>query len=333
MTYYLVRVGEGSKYINEAKKNNFIAIGWEDLEIDLNKINNIEDLKQNLIKSYPNYTNSQLGVQAGQIFRFKELQHNDVVLSPIGNGQYSVGIITGNYNYKTNPTDACPYKHRHQVKWLDTILKKQDMSSNLTYSLGATLTIFSLDKYSGEIQSLIDGKSITPAEQPERIRDVIINGLFELDGKEFEEFASHLLSIIGFKATTTQYVGDKGIDVNGILNVDGIAEIILRVQVKRMKGSIGNKDILAMRGTLAQGEHACFITLSSFSKQAQVEAEAAGKVSVKLIDGEDLASLVLKHFDDIDQKYRSLFLIKKRKTLILKNCLNFKVCKKKGREN
>lgn len=324
MAYYLVGVGEGSKYVNEARKNNFIAIGWEDLKIDLDTIRNIDDLKQNLSKSYPNYTNSQLGVQSGQIFRFKELKSDDVVLSPIGNGQYSVGKVIGSYTYKSNPTDSCPYLHRHKVKWLDTILKKQDMSSNLTYSLGATLTIFSLDKYANEIQSLIEGRLATPAEQPERIRDVIINGLFELDGKEFEKFISHLLSIIGFKATTTQYVGDKGIDVNGILNVDGIAEIILRVQVKRVKGSIGNKDILAMRGTLAQGEHACFITLSSFSKQAQEEAEAAGKVSVKLIDGEDLASLVLKHFDDIDQKYRNLFLIKKKKDFNLEDLFEFK---------
>lgn len=187
------------------------------------------------------------------------------------------------------------------------------MTTNLSYAVGATLTIFSLDKYADEIDALIAGKTFTPAEKPQRIRDVILSGLMEFKGKEFEEFIRHVLEIIGFTAETTPYVGDKGIDVNGILDAEGLADITLQVQVKRVKGSIGNKEILALRGALSQGEHGCLITLSSFTPQAIEEAQAQGKIPIKLIDGDDLSGLILKHFDEIDDKYKKKFEIRRKK--------------------
>jgi len=187
------------------------------------------------------------------------------------------------------------------------------MTPNLAYTLGATLTIFSLNKYAPELESLISGAKYTPADKPQRIRDIIINGLLELNGKEFEEFIRDLLEIVGFSAQTTQYMADKNIDVNGTLNAEGLADINLRIQVKRVRSSISNHEILALRGTLRQEEHGCYVTLSTFTKSATAKTQAPGKVPIKLIDGEDLAGLVLRHFDEIDEKYKIHFGIKKKK--------------------
>jgi len=73
---------------------------------------------------------------------------------------------------------------------------------------------------------------------------------------------THLLSIIGFEAATTQYIGDKGVDVIGTLNPEGLTNITLKAQVRRVKGSIGIKEILMLRGTLAPDEHGVFIATS-----------------------------------------------------------------------
>jgi len=140
-----------------------------------------------------------------------------------------------------------------------------------------------------------------------------LNGLLELRGNEFEEFIRHLLEIIGFSSETTQYVADKNIDLNGTLNAEGLADITLRIQVKRLRSSVSNKEILALRGALRQEEHGCFVTLSNFTKSAIEEAQADGKIPIKLIDGEDLAGLVLRHYDDIDDTYKSLFVIRRKK--------------------
>jgi len=312
MSYYLARVGEGSKYISEAKSQGFIAIGWEEVP-DLQKLKNLENIKKALAKSSYGYTPGQIAVQAGQIYRFGiEMQEGDTVFSPLGKGEYLVGTA-GEYYFEDLPKGGCPFKHRRKVNWKKNTVLKEDMSTNLAYSLGATLTIFSLNKYEKELEQLLLGQVFTPAEKPQRIRDVVLSGLMELNGKEFEEFIRHVLEVIGFSAETTQYVGDKGIDVNGILDAEGLASITLRVQVKRVRGTIGNNNVLALRGALSQSEHGCLITLSTFTSQAIEEAEAPGKINVKLIDGNDLAGIILKHFDELDDKYKNTFGISRKK--------------------
>jgi predicted Mrr-cat superfamily restriction endonuclease len=234
------------------------------------------------------------------------------IISPVGKGEYLVGI-SGDYYFENKPKGQCPYKHRRKVRWNEQTILKEDMSVNLSYSLGALQTVFSLNKYADEITALISGEKFTPADKPQRVRDVILSSLYEMDGKEFEEFVCHLLDVVGFSSETTQYVSDKGIDINGILDAEGLADITLRVQVKRVKGSISNKEVLALRGALGQGEHGCFITTSSFTSQAIEESEAKGKLGIKLIDGSDLSALILRHFDELNEDYKAKFGIRRRK--------------------
>ncbi|HEQ97876.1 MAG TPA: hypothetical protein ENO22_00875 [candidate division Zixibacteria bacterium] len=312
MSYYLIRIGEGAKYIKEARAKQFIAIGWGEV-MDLGKLDNLDRIKDALSKTSYEYNTTQTAIQAGQIYRFgKEMTPGDKVLSPLGKGEYLVGDV-GEYYFEENPLGDCPYKHRRRVKWLENTLKKEDMSTNLSYALGAILTICSLDKYADELDALIAGETYTPAEKPQKIRDIILEGLKQLDGKEFEIFIRHVLEIIGFTAETTPYVSDRGIDVNGTLDAEGLASVTLRVQVKRVSSSIGNKHVLALRGALGQGEHGCLITISSFTSSALEEAEAPGKVLIKLIDGNDLAGIILKHFDEVDEPYRQRFGIRRKK--------------------
>ena len=47
MSYYLVRVGEGSKYIDETREKGFVAIGWNEVS-DLSKFKNANQIKKTL---------------------------------------------------------------------------------------------------------------------------------------------------------------------------------------------------------------------------------------------------------------------------------------------
>ncbi|GAH96991.1 unnamed protein product, partial [marine sediment metagenome] len=76
---------------------------------------------------------------------------------------------------------------------------------------------------------------------------VIISRLFNLAPEKFEHFVTHLLTLVGFEATATQYTGDRGVDVIGTLNPEGLANITLKAQVKRMGISLS----LATATTLA----------------------------------------------------------------------------------
>ncbi|MFA5238790.1 MAG: restriction endonuclease [Phycisphaerae bacterium] len=331
MSYFLVRIGEGSKYIEEGRKGGFIAVGWNEVP-NLSLLDSLEKIKKALGKTSYQYTPAQIAAQSGQLFRFGlEMHKGDTAISPMGSGEYVVGTV-GDYYFEDNPTGGCPYKHRRKVDWSNKTIFKEDMSTNLSYALGATLTIFSLDKYASELRALLAGESYTPADKPQRIRDLILNGLLELGGRGFEEFIKHLLEIIGFSSETTQYVADKNIDVNGTLNAEGLADITLRIQVKRLRASISNKEILALRGALRQEEHGCFITLSTFTKSAIEEAQADGKIPIKLIDGEDLSGLVLRHYDDIDDNYKTLFGIRRKKDFNIEEQFEPALMEKEGVE-
>lgn len=308
---YLIRIGAGSKYAQIARRGRYAAIGWEELG-DLSGIGSLASIKNTLKAASYDYSDQQLAAQAGQLNRFVlEMKPGDLILAPFEKGKYMAGIA-GDYFFEANPQDGCPYSQRRKVDWQKQLLDKEDMTTSLSYALGGSLSVFSLDKYGEELKALIAGKEFTPADQPQTIRGRVLAGLFELDGKGFESFLGHLLEVIGFSAEVTKYAGDKGIDVIGTLDAEGVADINLRVQAKRLRSDIDGDRVAALRGRLEQGQLGCLITLSKFRKSAMEEAEGANRIPIKLVDGDDLAGIVLKNYDNIDEEYKKLFGIKRK---------------------
>ena len=180
------------------------------------------------------------------------------------------------------------------------------MSQKLKDSIGSLLTIFNISKHGAEIEGLRTGITTVTPPKVETIRERIAQRLLDLSPTEFEEFIPNLLSPMGFETTTTKRVGDKGFDIIGTLTTEGVATINLKVQVKRYRNTpIGIDEILRIRGTLAADEHGAFITTSTYTKQAQEEAQDTGKKPIALIYRDLLVDLVLKHFDDLDTKYQA----------------------------
>ncbi|GAG37843.1 unnamed protein product, partial [marine sediment metagenome] len=223
------------------------------------------------------------------------------------------GKVTSPYEYKIDWGDGCPYRNRKTVEWIKEA-KRDAIPVKLKTSLGSLLTVFSLNPRKQEIMTLLGPP---PPGKPrevtgEELAKVIISRLFNLDPEMFEYFITHLLTLVGFEATTTQYINDKGVDVIGTLNPEGLANITLKAQVKRVGRHINNKEILMLRGTLGVDEHGVFITTGSFTRRAQIEAEAEGKKPIALIDGQTLVDLILEHYDELDEEYKQLLALSKR---------------------
>jgi len=331
--YFVVRMGHGGKYVVNAKNENFVAIGWNELE-DLswilkeeNEENNRNKLKELYNKAYVDEKESLsvVGVSCGQIMKFiKEIKIGDVVLTPDPiNRIVLIGKVVGNYQYKKDWNDDCKYQHRKEVKWIKEI-KRDDFSQKAKNTLGSLLTVFSLKSHENEIRNIIE--PFSGKEKKEKLEQVIISGqelkktildrLHNLSGKEFEYFITHLLNLMGFEAATTQLVGDGGVDVIGTISAVGLAQVTLKVQAKRVSGSIGNKEILQLRGTLGVDEHGTLITTSFFTKPAREEAEAEGKKPIQLVEGEELVEMILNYYGELDQKYKDLLMLKEKETSI-----------------
>lgn len=122
-------------------------------------------------------------------------------------------------------------------------------------------------------------------------------------GREFEYFVNSFLSALGFEeVVTTQYVGDKGIDLTCIrrgIDTNGTDTLNYYVQVKRYARSIKviPDEIRALKGATKRDRCGnilnsnyvnVFITTSFFTKSALTEANENPNMPVITMDGRQL---------------------------------------------
>lgn len=122
-------------------------------------------------------------------------------------------------------------------------------------------------------------------------------------GREFEIFLNSFLSALGFEeVVTTQYVGDKGIDLTCVktgLDVNGTDTINYYVQAKRYSrnNKVQPKEVRDLKGTTKRDKNGkilnsnyinVFITTSTFTNSALAEASDNPNMPVITIDGAQL---------------------------------------------
>ena len=322
-------MGSGGSYVDILKGKKQIAIGWDDLG-DLSWLIEEEEKKEGaswkkLRKKYAKeYEGSSvsIGIGSGQVWNFVyEMEKKDIVLVPTPRRTILIAEVVGDYEFKRDWGDDCEYTHRRSVKWLKEV-DRDDLPEPLKSSLSGHLAVYNVDKREVAIEHILERKK-KQWRKVERVSgdelvEVVLDRIRSLDPREFEKFISHLLGVIGFATMTTDYVGDKGVDVVGVLNAEGLTDIRLKVQVRRIQGSIGIKEVQRMRGTLTVDEHGAIVTTGGFSQAAQEEAESEKMKPISLIDKETLVDMILRHYDELDEKYKELIQLKK-KPLALKN--------------
>lgn len=319
--YWVVRLGEGGKFVKELKKNNNIAIGWNDLgELDyLTQVDAVpqkieERLEKDLKRTYERDSSVSRGITKGIILNFtRKMKKGDVVLVPSPDRKVLIGKITGPYMYKEDWRGKCHYRRRRTVEWISRELNRDDLPEEIKSSLFSWLTVFNVDKHRERIERLLGVRPKIKEEEVsgDRLANEIVKRIRTLSPREFEEFVSHLFGMIGFETATTEYVGDKGVDVIGGLSPEGLTNISLKIQVRRIKGNIGIYDVQRLRGTLGVDDHGAIVTTSGFTNQAREEAEAEGRKPIALVDGEMLVDLILGHYDELDEKYKKILALKR----------------------
>lgn len=318
--YWGLSVGEAAKYVPEARRGNFIAIGWNELP-DLKAWAQREGQDQKRLWEefrvfyklrYPSDTLIQSGIQASQVWSFViGMKPGDIVLvreSP--KKKLHVAQVAGAYQFVAAPEDGCEYRHRREVEWIREDVDRDALPEGLKTSLRSLLTIFNLDKHRYAIEELIE--ELMGVVTGDDLVEVVLRRMAGLGPPQFEDFVGHLLGLAGFSASVTQRVSDKGVDIIGTLSAAGLAEITLNVQVKRIRSNVGIPEILQLRGTLGPDEHAAFVTLAGFTKQAIAEAQAPGKKGIMLIDGEMLVDMILEHYDELSEEYKELLKLQKK---------------------
>ena len=129
-------------------------------------------------------------------------------------------------------------------------------------------------------------------------------------GREFELFLNSFLSSLGFEeVVTTQYIGDKGIDLTCVkigLDVNGTDTMNYYVQAKRYvrTNKVQPKEVRDLKGTTKRDKNGnilnsnyinVFITTSSFTNAALTEARDNPNMPVITIDGAQLIQYCIEN--------------------------------------
>lgn len=189
--YFKVMLGKGSVYANEAINGGYIGVDFID-GVDLSKENftdNFRDFNKKYIpiwqKQNPEKSKVGAGLACGQLWTVAYfIQVGDTILSPIGRGAgvYKVGEVVGDYEYCAQK----PLQHRRRVNWYGEITR-ESMSPELRNSSGGITTIIYLNKYTDELDLLIEHPNVKIMTNDETIEDA---SEFALE-KHLEDFLVH----------------------------------------------------------------------------------------------------------------------------------------------
>ncbi len=161
--YWFVRTNYGENYL-DFTKNNFIAIGYN--EIDINLLNSYLYLKASAPKQVmeflktKNYSNRKAFYAGHQLVRFAgEIKKGDIIISPSKDSKIlAFGIISSNKPFevdvKDNSSISSSYRKRWRVKWMNRE-SRQHLNPYLYQIFNTRHIITNIGKYSMYIDPYI----------------------------------------------------------------------------------------------------------------------------------------------------------------------------------
>ncbi|MBE6029202.1 MAG: restriction endonuclease [Clostridiales bacterium] len=299
-------------------KKDVIALGWSEIG-DLNLIDNSrEAFKDHYAKTYPDSKKGKISTSAGMLYRFRhEIQPNDYVVFPSKvDRKINIGVVEGDYYYEEDGE----YVHRRNVKWLKH-LPRTFFSQGALYEVGSALSFFSVKNYADEFLEALAGgtKKMTPPDEAdntigataeeikESTKDFILKELSKnLKGYDFELFLADLLRAMGYRAEVSPQGGDSGIDITAYK--DELPPRIL-VQAKSGDGDIKEATIQSLKGAMREGDYGLFVTLADYKPNARKYLQSVP--IIKGINGLELVDLILKYYEDLDEKYQQIIPLEK----------------------
>jgi len=312
---------EGGLIFEDFKQKSVVAVGWFQMG-DLSKLPTQDDFKAKHQAIYPERKPRAMAAEAALLFKFAQvIQPGDAVLTyDRSTRAYLIGEVVGGFEYNTKLINEYPNLRR--VKWTGEVSRDQ-LSISTRNSLGSTLTLFAINaEVWAELKEKTGKRNSKKADLPtpdepedlEQIKDDQIDKAFELikdkilslDPRQMELLAAAILRAMGYKTKVSKIGPDQGVDVFASPDGLGFEDPRIKVQVKhRPNTSISEPDLGSFLNALNSGEKGLYISTGGFTKDAKLSAKHAN-VAITLVDLDQLAELVIDHYDKFDTEGRDL---------------------------
>lgn len=316
---WMIRAGRGGIYIEDFEKG-YAAIGWSQLG-DLAQYPSNDSLRQKYIEVYGNDKPAATANAVAMILKFRDqISAGDHIVSyNPETREYLVGVDKGEYLYQ--PGTVGDYANLRRVEWLGKVSRDQ-LPQKAKNSLGSTLTLFSINQeIIDTFIAVLDGKAPSVSvnytdaadTEVEQLKDETVAQSHELIKDkiaillpdEMEELVASILRAMGYKAKVSPKGPDRGVDVIASPDGLGLTQPRIKAEVKHRNGSMGSPAIRSFIGALREGDSGLFISTGGFTREARYEAERS-TFALTLIDLDDLADLIVSHYENFDLEGRAL---------------------------
>ena len=317
---WMIRAGEGGRFADAFKEQDCVAIGWNEIG-DLTLCQTVDDFRDGYIAHWGNAKPGRTANAVGVIRKFRdEIKKGHMVITYSPELRvYHIGEDLGEYRHLTGDDRVGEYANIRKVKWLGDV-SRDALTQGTRNSLGSTLTMFSLSgTVIAELLAVLHGDQPAPPaeDEPEdtlvQLKDQTIDQSHELIKDkiqallpdEMEQLAAALLRGMGYRTRVSPKGPDRGVDVTASPDGLGLTQPRIKVEVKHRSGSMGSQAIRSFLGALRDGDSGLFISTGGFSREARYEAERA-TVPVTLIDIDELANLIVTHYEQFDVEGKAL---------------------------
>ncbi len=329
---FRVKGGSGKDQFSRALELNRVLYGWSDLPLDQwakesKEVLTFKKLKERLLTVWDGYfQNRRRSLAAGSSMLWDYLfvmKMGDIVIVPTYY-RIAVGEFTGEIGRElddfSQDEDIANWRG---VKWLTGPINRSELTAAFQSSLKNRRAIFSLDRYSDEIDEifnrvkkessldLIKDYEISTAKRRDSMIDLIqtqlASGHTHITSLDFERLVAELICLESqgfFNATTTSNQEESlhGADVMVESTLESL-DIKLKIQVRLHEGETGKS---AVEQILKRKDPSnvlpMVVTSGLFSKEAEDLAEENG---VLLVDGMQVAEMICSNLDCLSSDLRA----------------------------
>ena len=231
MTIWVVRAGKYGEREGQALEEGYVFIGWVNLP-DQSALSDREELRAIVAETHSDLSPKVVANHTGQIWAFvKRIVKGDIVALPLkSQPAIAFGEVIGDYEYKgENSADA---RHCRRVKWINDPVKRASLDSDLRFSFGSALTVFSVHLNNAEeriratlnmpgalsaVKPVIDEADVDE-EPPIDLMNAASQQISDFIGPKFkgrkmEELVNAILEAKGYEAEICPMGADEGVDI------------------------------------------------------------------------------------------------------------------------
>jgi restriction system protein len=332
MAIWLFRAGRSGEFEHKFLSEGKIYLTWDDLNIDLSKIEDRESLMQVLEEKYDEKKNT-LRNWTGQIYPMAHrVQKGDwVVLPSKHKSVIHIGEVTGDYQF--HPKAENPFYHSRNVNWFAQDIPRSNFEQDILYSLGAFMTVCQIKRNNAEerlkamkdnnwhpkpIESLPTIQPSDPSDEAQsedtsmvdleefandQIAKLIIR---KFKGHRMELLIEAILKAKGYITFHSPEGADKGIDILAAPAPMGFGSPRLCVQVKSTDGQTDRPTLDQLIGAVHNfgADQGLLVSWSGF--KSSVERERPQQFfKVRLWGQKEILEEFLSNYDKLDDDIKA----------------------------